>query len=133
MNLTAQNILNDLLRIQKDVFTKHEIITLIKDTYGKNDQPVVVSNGVMVDPQTMTVIYKDKCHTLAKKEFELLYYLILNKNKLLKREQIFNDVWGNDVYIGMRTIDVHIRRLRMFICEDCIKTNKGIGYQWIEL
>jgi two-component system alkaline phosphatase synthesis response regulator PhoP len=133
MNVIAQNILNELLRIEKDVFTKDEIVTIINDTNRYTNQPIVESNGIIVNPQTITVTCQGKSHTLPKKLFDLLYYLISNKNTLLKREQIFNEVWGADVYVGMRTIDVHITKLRNFIPKDCIRTTKGVGYQWIEL
>ena len=66
---------------------------------------------------------------LAKKEFELLCLLASRPGKVFTREEIFNKVWGMDVIVGNRTIDVHIRKLREKIGETYIKTVKGIGYK----
>jgi two-component system, OmpR family, alkaline phosphatase synthesis response regulator PhoP len=67
---------------------------------------------------------------LPKKEFELLYYLASNPEKVLDRETLLKDVWGLDVYVGDRTIDVHIRKIRERLGKyaDLIKTVKGVGY-----
>jgi two-component system alkaline phosphatase synthesis response regulator PhoP len=67
---------------------------------------------------------------LAKKEFELLYLLASKPGKVFTRDEIFNTVWGNEVIVGNRTIDVHIRKIREKIGEDLIKTIKGIGYKF---
>ena len=67
---------------------------------------------------------------LAKKEFELLCLLVSKPGKVFSREEIFNKVWGTDVIVGNRTIDVHIRKLREKLSGDYIKTVKGIGYKF---
>ena len=67
---------------------------------------------------------------MPKKEFELLALLASKPNKVFKREDILNQVWGNDVIVGGRTIDVHIRKLREKIGENCLKTVKGVGYKF---
>ena len=68
---------------------------------------------------------------LPKKEFDLLYLLASNTQKVFKREEILDKVWGNDVIVGERTIDVHIRRLREKLGDDTIQTLKGIGYKLV--
>jgi two-component system, OmpR family, alkaline phosphatase synthesis response regulator PhoP len=67
---------------------------------------------------------------LARKEFELLFLLAASPNKVLTREEIFQQVWGADVIVGTRTIDVHIRKIREKIGEEYITTIKGIGYKF---
>ena len=67
---------------------------------------------------------------MPKKEFELLALLASKPNKVFKREDILNQVWGNDVIVGGRTIDVHIRKLREKIGENFLKTVKGVGYKF---
>jgi two-component system alkaline phosphatase synthesis response regulator PhoP len=67
---------------------------------------------------------------LAKKEFELLALLASRPGKVFKRQEILSKVWGNDVIVGDRTIDVHIRKLREKIGEDYIQTMKGVGYKF---
>ena len=68
---------------------------------------------------------------LPRKEFELLFMLSSNTGKVIKREEIMNQIWGEDVIVGDRTIDVHIRKLRKKIGSNFIKTIKGIGYKFI--
>ena len=78
----------------------------------------------------MKVERGDETIDLAKKEFELLSLLISKPGKVFTREEIFNKVWGTDVIVGNRTIDVHIRKLREKIGDHYIKTIKGIGYRF---
>ena len=67
---------------------------------------------------------------LAKKEFELLYLLAQKPGKVFLRNEILNQVWGYDVIVGDRTIDVHIRKIRQKLGIDCITTVKGVGYKF---
>lgn len=83
-----------------------------------------------IDRDKVSVIKDNKTVELAKKEFELLFLLVSKPGKVFSREEIFNKVWGTDVIVGNRTIDVHIRKLREKIGDDYIKTIKGIGYKF---
>jgi two-component system, OmpR family, alkaline phosphatase synthesis response regulator PhoP len=69
--------------------------------------------------------------SLPRKEFELFLLLTSKPNKVFKREDILGKVWGSDVIVGDRTIDVHIRKLREKIGDDYFKTVKGVGYKFI--
>ncbi|RAJ18123.1 response regulator transcription factor [Olleya aquimaris] len=69
---------------------------------------------------------------LPRKEFELLYLLASKPGKVFKREDILNRVWGNEVVVGGRTIDVHIRKLREKIGDHAFKTVKGVGYKFVD-
>lgn len=76
-------------------------------------------------------IFKDQEEiVLPRKEFELFYLLASKPGKVFKREEILDKVWGNEVIVGGRTIDVHIRKLREKIGEDLFKTIKGVGYKF---
>ena len=76
------------------------------------------------------VIIKDNIEiSLPRKEFELFYLLASKPGKVFKREEILDKIWGNDVIVGGRTIDVHIRKLREKIGDDYFKTIKGVGYK----
>jgi two-component system alkaline phosphatase synthesis response regulator PhoP len=77
------------------------------------------------------VIKDGKEIILPKKEFELLILFTTKIDKVFTREEIFSKVWGNDVIVGDRTIDVHIRKIREKIGNDYIQTIKGIGYKFI--
>jgi two-component system alkaline phosphatase synthesis response regulator PhoP len=66
---------------------------------------------------------------MARKEFELLYLFCQNPNKIFNREELLKQVWGSDVYVVSRTVDVHIRKIREKIGSEYINTIKGIGYK----
>jgi two-component system alkaline phosphatase synthesis response regulator PhoP len=79
------------------------------------------------------VVYRDSEEiSLPRKEFSLLLLLISKPQKAFTREEIFSKVWGNDIIVGDRTIDVHIRKLREKIGDEHIVTIKGIGYKFVE-
>ena len=86
--------------------------------------------SLVINQEEVSVIVGDKKVELAKKEFELLTLLASKPGKVFTREEIFNKVWGTDVIVGNRTIDVHIRKLREKIGDHYIKTMKGIGYKF---
>jgi len=90
---------------------------------------LITVGKISIDPSTYTVEYKGKSQQLPRKEFELLYHLAKNKNRIFSREQILNAVWGNDVIVGDRTVDVHIRKLRDKFYQDLIVTARGVGYK----
>ena len=95
-----------------------------------NEIEKVETGGIKID-RDRYVIYKDgKEISLPKKEFELLALLASKPGKVFTRDVILDKVWGGDVVVGDRTIDVHIRKLREKIGEDFIKTIKGIGYKF---
>jgi len=91
---------------------------------------VLESNGVRVDLERVMVYVANKEIQLPKKEFELLVLLMSKPGKVFKRDEIYGQVWGNELFVGDRTIDVHIRKLREKIGDDMIKTIKGIGYKF---
>lgn len=96
---------------------------------SEDDDRIRVGN-LIIDRERITVEKNEQVIELAKKEFELLSLLVSKPGKVFSREEIFNKVWGTDVIVGNRTIDVHIRKLREKIGDDYIKTIKGIGYKF---
>lgn len=88
------------------------------------------AGGVKINRSTYSVSINGEEITLPKKEFELLYLLASKPGKVFTREVILNDVWGNEVFVGDRTIDVHIRKIREKIGDKKIKTIKGVGYKF---
>jgi two-component system alkaline phosphatase synthesis response regulator PhoP len=86
--------------------------------------------GLIIDQERYLVIKDNKEIILPRKEFELLLVLASRPNKVFNRDEIFARIWGNDVIVGERTIDVHIRKLREKIGIDNIKTVKGVGYKF---
>ncbi|MDR1172291.1 MAG: response regulator transcription factor [Bacteroidales bacterium] len=107
--------------------------------YDKSDQDkgavkatTSASADLVIDKERFVVIKKGEELTLPKKEFELLALLMSRPEKVFGREEIFNLVWGDDIVVGDRTIDVHIRKLREKIGDKHIKTLKGVGYKFVE-
>lgn len=86
--------------------------------------------SIIIDKERYVVIKSDQEIVLPKKEFELLNLLASKPNKVFSREEIFSKVWGNNVVVGDRTIDVHVRKLREKIGMELIKTVKGVGYKF---
>jgi two-component system alkaline phosphatase synthesis response regulator PhoP len=85
-----------------------------------------------IDRSRFLVIHHGKEIMLPKKEFELLFLLASNPGRMMTRKEIFDSVWGQDVVVGDRTIDVHIRRIREKLELDAIRTVKGVGYKFEE-
>ncbi|MBK9012752.1 MAG: response regulator transcription factor [Saprospiraceae bacterium] len=89
-----------------------------------------IIGDLVIDRERFRVMQSGKEVELAKKEFELLNLLASKPGKVFTRDEIFNKIWGTDVIVGNRTIDVHIRKLREKLGDDYIKTIKGIGYRY---
>lgn len=90
-------------------------------------------NAFTIDRERYLILNGEDEISLPKKEFELLLLLTSKPNKVFTREEIFANVWGNQVIVGDRTIDVHMRKIREKIGENCIKTVKGVGYKFEDL
>lgn len=101
-----------------------------RDEAVEDTDSVIHVGDLAIDRERVTVQKGDEVIELAKKEFELLYLLVSKPGKVFSREEIFNKVWGTDVIVGNRTIDVHVRKLREKIGDHYIKTIKGIGYKF---
>ena len=91
----------------------------------------ITSGDLVIDKERYLVIKKGKDISLPRKEFELLSLLISKPEKVFTRDEIFDRVWGDNIVVGGRTIDVHIRKLRKKIGEKYIRTVKGIGYKYV--
>ena len=98
-------------------------------TIAKSSINILTIKDLTIDKEKVTVEVNGTKIDLAKKEFELLSLLASRPGKVFTREEIFRKIWGNDVIVGNRTIDVHIRKLREKIGDSYIKTSKGIGYK----
>ena len=92
---------------------------------------VLKIGNLTIDREAYKIILKGKELILPRKEFELLSLLTSKPGKVFKREEILDKVWGNEVIVGGRTIDVHIRKLREKIGDKSFKTVKGVGYKFV--
>ena len=91
---------------------------------------VDVGGGVKINNESFSVTVDGEEYTLPKKEFELITLLTSKPGKVFSREDILHKIWGEDVVVGDRTIDVHIRKLRQKLGDEKIRTLKGIGYKF---
>ena len=87
--------------------------------------------NLIIDSEKYIVKVNNKSINLPRKEFELLFLLASKPGKVFKRDKIMESVWGTDIIVGDRTIDVHIRKLREKLGENLFRTIKGVGYQFI--
>lgn len=109
-----------------------KVNALLQLTSQVSDNSKLIEIGdLIIDRDNFKVSKSGTPFLLPKKEFDLLYLLASNTDKVFKREEILEKVWGNDVIVGERTIDVHIRRLREKLGIDSIQTLKGIGYKLV--
>ena len=92
---------------------------------------IVKLSGITINRDEYKIEQNGEERSLPRKEFELLSLLASKPGKVFKREDILDKVWGNDIVVGGRTIDVHIRKLREKIGDDKIKTIKGVGYKFV--
>ncbi len=98
--------------------------------FTKEENGVVQVGELQIDRERYNVKYKGDDIVLARKEFELLSLLASKPGKVFLRNEILNQIWGTEVIVGDRTIDVHIRKIRQKLNLDCITTVKGVGYKF---
>ncbi len=104
------------------------LLRRLKDAELENSETLTVGN-LLINREEYKIIKDGITIVLPRKEFELLYLLASKPGKVFTRTEILDKVWGNEVIVGGRTIDVHIRKLREKIDEDVFKTIKGVGYK----
>ena len=102
------------------------------DEDEKDEDLIIKQSNLVIDKERYVVMKDSEELILPKKEFELLLLLISKPGKVFTRDVIFSAVWGDDIIVGDRTIDVHIRKLREKIGDDHIKTIKGVGYKFVD-
>jgi two-component system alkaline phosphatase synthesis response regulator PhoP len=107
-----------------------KVNALFRRVTKEPDNTVISIGNLEIDPVKFEVTIDNKPVTLAKKEFELLHMLAGKPGRVFLRNEILNQVWGNEVIVGDRTIDVHIRKIRQKLGVDCITTVKGVGYKF---
>jgi two-component system, OmpR family, alkaline phosphatase synthesis response regulator PhoP len=88
--------------------------------------------GLSINRKNYTVTKEEKSVVLPKKEFELLFFLAQHPNKVFSREELLQKIWGADIYVLERTVDVHIRKVREKVGETYIRTLKGVGYMFTD-
>jgi len=107
-----------------------KVKALLRRKRSESEETAILElDGLRIDTEKVLVYKGEKKIQLPKKEFQLLELLASKPGKVFKRDEIYSRIWGNDLFVGDRTIDVHIRKLREKIGQEMIKTIKGIGYK----
>ncbi len=106
------------------------INALLRRSTAEQPEKIVILGDITIDNEKYIIIKSGKEIILPKKEFELLSLLISKPNKVFSREEIFTQIWGDDIIVGDRTIDVHVRKIREKLGDESIKTVKGVGYKY---
>lgn len=108
-----------------------KVKSLLRRFKEKTKKEVYTIGDITVDKHEYKIIINEEEMSLPRKEFELLALLTSDPNKVFKRDEILQNVWGDDVVVGGRTIDVHIRKLREKLGNHYFKTVKGVGYKFV--
>jgi two-component system, OmpR family, alkaline phosphatase synthesis response regulator PhoP len=106
------------------------IKALLRRAHGSSSDELVKIGNLEMDREKYTVTFNHKELVFPRKEFELLSLLISKPGKVFTRDEIMTKVWGDDIIVGDRTIDVHIRKIREKLSDESIKTIKGVGYKY---
>ena len=106
---------------------------LRRDSKGKSTTGQIALGDLVIDRSSYTIRLKGVEINLPKKEFELLFFLAQHPNKVFSRDDLLQNIWGSDVYVLARTVDVHIRKVREKIGDDYIATVKGVGYKFNQI
>ena len=99
---------------------------------GASEKKILPLRTIVLNIDTFQVFKKGREINLTKKEFDLLHLLMSRKEKVLLRGEIYRVIWGNDIMVGERTIDVHISKLREKIGSEYIITVKKVGYRFVD-
>lgn len=126
----VENIIREIKQSEKESFAREEVLQIIKHYTTSHHKPDIESNRIIVSPEKHLIYIDGNKKNVPQRVFNLLYYLIENKNKVSTRENILRDVWGTEVCVNHRTIDVHIRKIRALDIP-FIKTLKQ-AYMWCE-
>ncbi|MGA7719761.1 MAG: response regulator transcription factor [Ignavibacteriaceae bacterium] len=133
LEIGADDYIQKPISPQKLVARVKSNIRKAESAVGGKSAPSKITLGPLLIDKDKYVVYLDgKEKILPRKEFELLYYLSNNPGKVFSRDTLLKDVWGTDVYVVDRTVDVHIRKIREKLDKYCdlIETVKGVGYRF---
>jgi two-component system alkaline phosphatase synthesis response regulator PhoP len=133
MSKIAENIISAIKHTKKEFFTQAEIFNLVLSVTKENEVNTIKRGNVQLNRLDMSISVKGNKTRLQKLSFNLLWYLMENEGQIVERTILMRDVWGNDVYVGTRTIDVCVHKLRELIGKEKIETIKKVGYKFVDV
>jgi len=119
--------------VSKPISTKvliSRVNALFRRVVKDDEDKTLTIDNMIIDPLRFMVKIGEEEIMLAKKEFELLYLLAAKSGRVFLRNEILSQIWGKEVIVGDRTIDVHVRKIRQKLGVECITTVKGVGYKF---
>ena len=131
MNKIAQNIISAVKKTEKGCLTQDEVFELVLNATKDNEIKIIENGEIKLNRSNMTVSVNGVESRLHKLMFNLLVYLMQHEGKTIAREILMRDVWGNDVCVTTRTIDVCICKIRNIIGKEKIQTIKKVGYSFV--
>lgn len=124
-------LFNELWETPKDKFTWHSILNKAKEMEKNYPIGSIATDGVVsVNADNYTFTYNGTTKRMPKKVIQVMHYFVTNKSRVITRDELLKNVWGDEIVVGERTIDVHIRKIRSIISNNCITTLVRIGYKW---
>ena len=130
LEMGADDYLQKPISTSKLVSRIRTVLRRITD--NEDTDPVVQAGDLVIDRGRYIVTRNGQEFQLPRKEFELLSFLVSRKGKVLDRQTLLNEVWGNNIFVIDRTVDVHIRKIREKLGDHYIETVKGVGYRFKE-
>ena len=131
MNKIAQNIIRAVKKTEKGCLTQDEVFELVLNATKENEIKFIENGEIKLNRSNMTVSVNGVETRLQKLSFNLLVYLMQHEGETIAREILMRDVWGNDVLVTTRTIDVCVCKIRNIIGEEKIQTIKKVGYSFV--
>jgi two-component system, OmpR family, alkaline phosphatase synthesis response regulator PhoP len=127
LNLGADDFLRKPI---KPTLLLGKVASILRRNQKLDDALLLEFENIKIDKKEYSVVYNSTQINLARKEFQLLYMLASKPGRVFGREEILNTIWGNQVIVGDRTIDVHVRKIRQKLDDKFIYTIKGVGYKF---
>jgi two-component system alkaline phosphatase synthesis response regulator PhoP len=131
MNKIAENIIEAVKKTKKGCLTQSEVFELVLNATKENEIKFIENGEIKLNRSNMTVSVNGVESRLHKLMFNLLVYLMQREGETIAREILMRDVWGNDVCVTTRTIDVCVCKIRNIIGKDKIQTIKKVGYSFV--
>jgi two-component system alkaline phosphatase synthesis response regulator PhoP len=131
MNKIAENIIRAVKKTEKGCLTQDEVFELVLNATKENEIKIIENGEIKLNRSNMTVSVNGVESRLHKLMFNLLLYLMQHEGETIAREILMRDIWGNNVFVTTRTIDVCICKIRNIIGKEKIQTIKKVGYSFV--
>lgn len=129
MQQVIENIVSEIRVLPGTLVKKDAVIKIIAEFFKDVEYPVLEYNEFIVDRNSYTISFNGERMQFPKKQLEIVYHLVKNVGRLVSRDELLREIWGRDIIVGPRTVDVHIRRIREKIPTLQLKTIKCLGYK----